>query len=174
MVNQGVTHQIRSYSPTSDINFTIPTFKFSVFLLSLIRELSKLVHDILRNHRSKASGRDPYLWMWNIFAEPESSKDERLCRNFWENVMQKAQTMMNKDIRQTQNTGLFSSAYSYLRANFGTNVREAYANLKQVFGISSDNYFNLFCFSTKRELSAIFPRLMGKFFLTSLNLTLKS
>ena len=49
--------------------------------------------------------------------------------------------MMN--IRKTRNTGLVASAYSYLQKDFGPHVREAYANLKLAFRISSDKDFNL-------------------------------
>ena len=142
-INQGVKSQIRNYTPTSDINFIIPTFKFAIFLLCLLKELSKLVEDILCNHPTRVSDRDPYLWMWDIFAEPESSEDKEQCENFWANVVNAATEMMKKEACETKNTGLVNAAYSYLRAMYGTAVRDAYANLKQAFRIFSDKDFNL-------------------------------
>jgi hypothetical protein len=142
-INQGVQSQIRNYKPTSDPNFIIPTFKFAIFLLCLLKELSNLVEDILCNHPTRVSDRDPYLWMWEIFAEPESPDDKKRCENFWANVVNAATEMMKKEARETKNTGLVHTAYSYLRAIYGTAIRDAYANLKKAFCIFSDKDFNL-------------------------------
>src|SRR5947207_1394297 len=151
--------QVRGYTPNSDSNFTIPTFKFSVFFLALLQELAKFVDNILSNDPSRVSSTEPYLWMWEIFAEPGSPQDEKLCEDFWESVVKSANDMIKKNIRQTENTSLVSSAYSYLRANFGTAVRDAYTNLKKAFRISSDKDFNLLLICdearTLCEISAI-------------------
>jgi len=101
------------------------------------------VDDILSNHADRVDRMNPYVWIWDIFAEPGSSEDEKRCWDFWDSVISAARKMMKKNLRQTEDTGLVGSAYSYLRANFGTDVCEAYTNLKQAFRISSDKDFNL-------------------------------
>ena len=117
------------------------------------------MHKFLSNHANRISSADPYLWMWEIFAEPGSPEDEELCGDFWESVVDSAEIMMKKNIHQTGNAGLINSAYSYLRANFGTEVCKAYTNLKQAFHISSDKDFNLLliCDEARRlcDISAI-------------------
>ena len=130
-INEGVVDQVRDYTPNSDTNFTIPAFKFSVFFLALLQELAKFVDNILSNHSNRVSSANQYLWIWEIIAEPGSPEDEKRCGDFWESVVRSARKMMKDNIRQTENHGLVSSAYSYLRANFGSHVRDAYTHLKQ-------------------------------------------
>src|SRR5947207_3886565 len=40
-IKEGAMKQVRGYTPNSDSNFTIPTFKFSIFFLALLQELAK-------------------------------------------------------------------------------------------------------------------------------------
>ena len=140
-VNQGVMDQVLGYTPDSDTNFTIPTFKFAVFLLALLQQLAILVDDILSNHTDRLNQTNPYLWMWEIFAEPGSQDDEERGEKFWEGVISRAENMMNS--HKTRNAGLFASAYSYLQRDFGPQVCEAYANVKQALHISFEKDFNL-------------------------------
>jgi hypothetical protein len=59
-INKGVINQVVGYDTAPDTDCTIPTLKFSLFFLALIRKLSTLVNDHLSNHASKVSTTDPY------------------------------------------------------------------------------------------------------------------
>lgn len=95
-IKAGVMSQIRDYQPTSDTDFTVPTFKFCIFLLVLIQELRRTVTKFLKDHTSRVSATDPYLWMWEIFAKPGSADDEKLCADFWESVVTAAKDKMKE------------------------------------------------------------------------------
>jgi hypothetical protein len=167
-INQGVMDQVHTYETTPDIRFMIPTLKFCLFFLALIQNLSALVDDVL-NHGSKVSNTDPYLWMWQFFAEPESCDVERR-RSFWDKVVHDAEKGMQKHAQATQVTKLVDVAYSYLRANFGRDISDAYASLKRAFGIVNGKDFNLLLICDEARILCDISAIDGKIITTDLDL----
>src|ERR1700737_4043077 len=163
-IEEGVLAKVVGYETTPDIHFIIPTLKFSLFFLALNRKLSTLV---LRNH--KVGTTNPYLWMWQFFAEPESSEDLERRQSFWDNVVQEAESDMQTHACATRNTNLVDVAYLYLRANFGRDVCEAYENLKRAFGIFNDKDFTLLLICDEARILCDISAIDGKIIPTDLD-----
>jgi hypothetical protein len=107
--------------------------------------------------------------MWQLFAEPEYSEDLRRRHTFWGDVVGEAKRDMQRYTQRTRSSTLVSAAYSYLRANFGADLDEAYANLKQAFGVVNDKDFNLLLFCDEARILCDISAIDGKIIPTDLD-----
>jgi hypothetical protein len=125
-----------------------------------------LVDDVLSNPATKVSTKDPYLWMWQLFAEPESPDD---LYDFWISVVDEAESNMRQFTRETAHNTVVTAGYSYLQAIFGINVLEAYADLKRAFRISNDKDFNLLLICDEARILCDISAIDGKIIPTDLD-----
>jgi hypothetical protein len=111
--------------------------------------------------------------MWKLFAEPESSEDLKRRQSFWDGVVDEAKRDMRTYTDRTRSSDLVAAAYSYLRANFGTDISEAYANLKQAFGVIDDKDFNLLLICDEARILCDISAIDGKIIPTNLDFNLE-
>ena len=167
-INQGVIDQ--GVIDESDIRFMIPTLKFCLSLLALIRNLFILVDQVLLGR--EVSNTDSYLWMWQLFAEPVLSEDVDRRHNFWDKVAGEAKLEMKKLACTREGTPSIA-AYEYLRVYFGREVFDAYASLKRAFGIIDDEDFNLLLICDEARILWDISAIDGKIIPTDFDLDLK-
>src|SRR5436190_2666241 len=73
-----------------DQEFILPSLKFSMFLLSLFKSLTRLITDVnLLESLGFKLGKDNFEWMWQLFAE-----DSRALTNFWTHVTNDATNLL--------------------------------------------------------------------------------
>ena len=164
-INKGVMAQVPMYDTAPDMRFVIPTLKFCMFLLTLIRNLCTLVD---KNHGREVGQMDPYLWMWQFFAEPATSEDIVNRDQFWDKVIHEAGRELRKQSLPENN--LVNAAYAYLRAVFGAEVSHAYTSLKKAFGISNDTDFTLLLICDEARILCDLSAIDGKIIPTTLDL----
>ena len=142
LINEGVNVWVGDSEILNDTNFIIPTFKYCSFLLHSLELLAGMVDDIVTNHRDVFDITDSYLWLWKIFAEPETPQEKERHRSFWDLVVKRTRDHM-KSMANESAEDVVEAAHSYLQEDFGRNVGNAYAKLKTSFRISNDQDFTL-------------------------------
>jgi hypothetical protein len=141
-INEGVNAWVTDYENLNDSNFVIPTFKYCIFLMYLLGTLAGMVDDIVTSYEDVIKTTDLYLWLWKIFAEPETPEETKRHRHFWEQVVEETRNH-TKSMVDESGDDIVEAARSYLRHDFGRELGNAYVDLKTAFKISDDQDFHL-------------------------------
>jgi hypothetical protein len=131
-----------SSNAVHDRDFILPSLKFSMFLLSLFKHLTRLLVDVnLLQSLGVKLVKDNFEWMWQFFAEESDAVTE-----FWTRVTADATTQLRSHPSR-------KFALQYLRVSFVRDLQIAYEDLEIAFRpYLSGTFTLLLCFDEARTL----------------------